>query len=266
MTSKANFIEQTLAIDFGNSRVKILYNNIFKSFRYTEKLSHDFQNFFKTKVKTPLRVLYSSVNPEQSTAIINFLNTLPNVYVYNTFDLIQRQKKINLFNYYWVGSDRILGLLGGLEEFAPPLITIDIGTAVTVNCLDSERNFIGGVIFPGPDTQVKALQENTSLLKSIKLSKQDFGDIVEISTEGAITSGIINSIWGGLVFILDEIRRVKFNEVVVPVVFTGGGFVHFKSRYQHWEYEKKFYRKNLVLSGIISLARSERQYLIDFSQ
>jgi len=266
MSSKDKFLEQTLAIDFGNSRVKLLYKNIYKSFKYSDKFEEEFINFFRNKVSTPLRVLFSSVNFERSDKIINFLSSQPNVYIYNTRELILKQKKLNIFNYHWVGADRILGLIGALDEFSPPLITIDIGTAVTVNCVDGKRDFIGGVIFPGPETQAKSIQENTFLLKNVKFDRKDFENVLEVSTEYAIASGIINSIWGGLLYIVNRISIQYFNGADVPVIFTGGGFSYFKSKYQAWEYPKKFYRKNLVLSGIISIAKSERQYLINFGE
>ncbi len=264
MNSKDKFLDQTLAIDFGNSRAKILYRNVFKSFRYNQNFLAEFEKFFFSKIKTPLRVLFSSVNIEQSNSIIDFLKSQPNVYIYNIKDLIFKQKKLNLYNYHWIGTDRILGIIGAMEEFAPPLITVDFGTAVTINCVDEERNFVGGLIFPGPETQLKSLQANTSLLKVNKLINEDFDDFLEISTERAISSGIQNSIWGGLLYILDEIRRKRFGEETIPIVFTGGGFEYFKTKYQNWNYERKYYRKNLVLSGIISIAKSEKQFLIDF--
>lgn len=264
MGSRDKFLEQTIAIDFGNSCAKLLYKNIFKIFKYNESFETEFQNFFFQKVRPPLRVLFSSVNIEHSSKIINFLATQPNVYVYNTREIISKQKKINMSNYHWIGTDRILGLIGALEEFSPPLITIDIGTATTINCVDESKNFIGGLIFPGPETQKKALQQNTFLLKNINLSKDEVLKILETSTELAISSGIINSIWGGILYILDEIMANYFKKEIIPIVFTGGGFQYFKTKFQNWDYPKKYYRKNLVLSGIIALAKSERQYLIEF--
>ncbi|MCX7909159.1 MAG: type III pantothenate kinase [Ignavibacteria bacterium] len=266
MTSKAKFLEQILAIDFGNSRAKFLYRNMYKSFRYSSDIENEFKKFFFQKIKTPLQVLFSSVNIEQSKAIIEFLASQPNVYVYNIRDLINKQKKVNIFNYHWIGTDRILGLIGALEEFAPPIVTIDIGTAITINCVDEQQNFIGGLILPGPETQLKSLQENTSLLKQTKFANVKSLGILEVSTENAISAGIINSIWGGITYIVNEILCYYFPGREIPIVFTGGGFNYLKNKFRTWNYEKKYYRKNLVLSGIVTLASSEKQYLIDFNE
>ncbi|MFN3307112.1 MAG: type III pantothenate kinase, partial [Candidatus Kapaibacteriota bacterium] len=144
MKSNDKLFEQILAIDFGNSRAKLVYRNIYKTFRYTQRFLDEFKNFFNSKVKTPIRVLYSSVNTEQTTKIVDFLASYKNVYIYDIRELILKQKRVNIFNYHWIGTDRILGLIGGLDEFSAPIITVDFGTAITVNTVDSNRNFIGG--------------------------------------------------------------------------------------------------------------------------
>ncbi len=264
MRSNEKLFEQTLAIDFGNSRAKLVYKNIYKTFRYTHRFLDEFKNFFNLKVKTPIRVLYSSVNTEQTNKIVEFLTTQKNVYIYDVRELILRQKRVNIFNYHWIGTDRILGLIGGLDEFSAPIITVDIGTAITINTVDSNRNFLGGLIFPGPETQLNSLSLSTSLLKVSRIVTDRELNIIEISTENAVSSGILSSIWGGLLYILNEIDINIFEGAQPPIIFTGGGFKFFSSRYQNWDYPNKFYRKNLVLSGILSLAKFERQYFIEF--
>lgn len=264
MKSNEKLFEQTLAIDFGNSRAKLVYKNIYKTFRYTQRFLEEFKNFFNSKVKPPIRVLYSNVNSEQANKIVDFLTTNKNVYVYDIRELILKQKRVNIFNYHWIGTDRILGLIGALEEFSAPIITVDIGTAITVNTVDSNRNFLGGLIFPGPETQLKSLSQNTSFLKVPKIVADMNLSVLEISTENAVSAGILNSIWGGLLYILNQIEIKVFGGNQPPIIFTGGGFRYFNSMFQQWEYQNKFYRKNLVLSGILSLAKFEKQYFIDF--
>lgn len=259
-----SFLEQTLAIDFGNSRMKMLCGKDFKAFRYTKNFVQNFKKYFDEKVKKPVRILYSSVNESNSLEIINFLSTQTDVYIYYIKDLIWEQKKINLNNYYWIGTDRILGLIAGAEEFKPPIITVDLGTAVTINCMDENRNFVGGVIFPSVELQLKSLKENTYLLRSAQLRKKTTDKIIEVQTELAISSGIINSLWGGILHIIATVRKEVFSDSLVPVIFTGGGFEYFRTKFNHWDYVEKYYRQNLVLEGIITLAKAIKQYLIGF--
>jgi pantothenate kinase type III len=264
MNSSKSFLEQTLAIDFGNSRMKILCGKDFKAIRYNKNYLENFKKYFYQKVQKPVRILYSSVNERNSNEVINFLVSQPDVYIYNIKDLISKQRKVNINNYFWVGTDRILGLISAAEEFGAPVLTVDFGTAVTINCIDENRNLLGGVIFPGIELQLKSLQENTFFLKNVQLKKEPSEKVIEINTEMAISSGIINSVWGGVAYIIDTIKREVFEGRNIPVIFTGGGFEYIRPKFEQWEYEKKYFRKNLVLEGILVLARSIKQYLIGF--
>jgi len=264
MSLGKGFLEQTLAIDFGNSRMKILCGKDFKAIKYGKNFVENFKKYFYQKVERPIRIIYSSVNEANSKKIIDFLIAQPDVYIYDIKDLISKQKKVNINNYFWVGTDRILGLIAAAEEYGAPVVTVDIGTAVTINCIDEKRNFLGGVIFPGCELQLKSLRENTFLLKNAQLKKKTSDKIIQIYTEMAITSGIINSLWGGVTYIVDTILREVYAGNSIPIVFTGGGFEFVRSNFEQWHYEKKFYRKHLVLEGILVLARSIKQYLIAF--
>jgi type III pantothenate kinase len=63
-----------------------------------------------------------------------------------------------------LGGDRIAGLAAAAEHFPLPAIILDLGTAVTVNVLDAERNFLGGYIAPGLRLFVEYLPERTAQL------------------------------------------------------------------------------------------------------
>ncbi|MCX7880249.1 MAG: type III pantothenate kinase [Ignavibacteria bacterium] len=265
MKSKEKFLSDVVAMEFGNSRVKILYNRYLKFYKYSPGWEKKIFNFFYHKVKRPVRVLYATVNLNNSSECLSHLKNLSDLYITNVKDLLLQQKKINFQNYTWIGTDRLLGLIGALEEFEAPIITIDCGTAITFNCLDENRNFIGGVIFPGVETQVSALTQKTYLLKEVKPLFKEVNKVLEFSTDKAIASGILNEIWGGIEFLIMKILKEAFSSVDVNVVFTGGGFEYLKSYFTQWNYPRKYYRKNLVLEGILSIAKSIRQYYFKFS-
>src|SRR5262249_35697916 len=65
-----------------------------------------------------------------------------------------------------VGVDRLLDALAAKAIGRPgqPAIIVDAGSAVTVNFLDPEGKFAGGVIFPGLRLMAHALQERTAAL------------------------------------------------------------------------------------------------------
>ena len=48
-----------------------------------------------------------------------------------------------------VGADRIVNSVAGWDRFRKSLIVIDFGTAITFDCVNSSREYVGGAILPG---------------------------------------------------------------------------------------------------------------------
>lgn len=253
-----DFLSGLFAIDVGNSRIKLLFINEFKAYAYSKVWFSNFVKFFNRIEFRPLRVIYSSVNSDKSKKVIDFLQEQDGVYVFNAYDLIKKQKKIKFEHIKGIGIDRLLGLVGAMEEITPPLITVDFGTAVTINCVDSFRKCLGGAIFAGAETQLYALSTRTNRIKRFQLQRKD--TILGQNTEEALSIGILNSIWGGVQLIVKRIVSEYLDNIQVPVFITGGGYESFKTLINEWEYPNKLYRKNLVLRGLLALAKSERQY------
>lgn len=255
-----DFLHGLLAIDIGNSRIKFLFENKYRVYSYSKVWFSNFVKFFEKIEMQPLRVIFSSVNDDRANEVVAFLKEQDGVYLFNAYDLIKKQKKIRFEHIKGIGIDRLLGLVGGMEEINPPLITVDFGTAVTINCVDTSRECLGGVIFAGAETQLYALSNRTSRLKNLHLQKGS--GILGRNTEEAISAGIINSIWGGIRLIVERISNEHFSRTQVPIIFTGGGYKFFKTMINEWNYPNKLHRKNLVLQGLLALAKSERQYLL----
>ena len=68
-----------------------------------------------------------------------------------------------------VGKDRLLDCLGALSLAKAPLLVIDMGTATTVNVVDAQGRFRGGMIIPGVQTSVNALSARAAQLPQIEL-------------------------------------------------------------------------------------------------
>ncbi len=88
-----------------------------------------------------------------------------------------------------VGCDRIADAVGAVSQYPLPLITIDMGTATTINVVDKERHFRGGIIMPGVGTANRALLGKTALLPDgdMDLPTHTIG----VNTRECITSGMI---------------------------------------------------------------------------
>lgn len=120
-----------------------------------------------------------------------------------------------------LGADRWAALVAARRRaiesdvFPPPCVVINAGTAVTVDAMDSDGVFHGGVILPGLQLMLQSLAERTSALKVAPGEFRDF----PTNTADAIYSGVMQSICGAI-----ELMRAKLggNEVSVKCYIAGG--------------------------------------------
>ena len=56
-----------------------------------------------------------------------------------------------------LGADRLVNTIGVVEYYKPPAIVVDFGTATTLDVVDRNGAFIGGVIAPGVNLSLNAL-------------------------------------------------------------------------------------------------------------
>jgi len=123
-----------------------------------------------------------------------------------------------------VGLDRLCGAVAAKSMVPPgiPAITVDVGTAVTVNLIDAEGVFQGGAIFPGPRLMGRALHEFTAKLPLIDLTDpvQDLWAPGK-NTADAVRLGIDAALGAGVAQLVDLF--VDQCEVPPRVFVTGGG-------------------------------------------
>ena len=91
-----------------------------------------------------------------------------------------------------VGADRIANATGAYVLYNKPTIVVDFGTATTFDIINAEGEFIGGMIAPGINLQMKVLNKFTSKLPRIDvaISTKAIGH----NTTDAILSGVIRGI------------------------------------------------------------------------
>lgn len=97
--------------------------------------------------------------------------------------------KIALQNPKEAGADRIANACGAFMLYKRPCIVVDFGTATSFDIVNERGEFIGGVITPGLNLQMKVLNKFTSKLPKIDvaISNKAIGG----STSEAILSGVI---------------------------------------------------------------------------
>ena len=122
------------------------------------------------------------------------------------------------------GADR-LALCALCERLYPDeaVIALDIGTAITVDVLGSDRHYRGGLIMPGLDLMANSLHQHTARLPRVTLGTPS--ELIGRSTEGCIKDGIIwNTVCGldGLVARITAWLRQEYHEEQIRVIATGG--------------------------------------------
>jgi type III pantothenate kinase len=142
-----------------------------------------------------------------------------------------------------VGTDRVVAAAAAYAVVEDAVVVADLGTAVTIDLVDQNGVFLGGVICPGFEISTKALNENTAQLPHIKVTRPEapYGR----NTTEAINCGLYYSIIGTL----EEIIR-RYAEKIgkwPQTVITGTGAKLIKDDCPFIDN----YVPNLVVKGIV---------------
>jgi type III pantothenate kinase len=120
-----------------------------------------------------------------------------------------------------LGADRWVAMIGArwhvLHRGAPrPALVVMVGTAVTVDAIDTGGHFLGGLILPGFGVMLKALEMGTAGLKV------PTGEIVEFptNTSDALMSGGAYAIAGA---VQRQYRKLCERSGAEPLLLMSGG-------------------------------------------
>ena len=99
-----------------------------------------------------------------------------------------------------VGVDRIVNAAAAFAVVQDAVTVADFGTAVTIDLVDEDGVFLGGVILPGFAASAEALHSRTAKLPEVKIKKPK--SPIGANTKEAINSGLYYSAVGTLETIL----------------------------------------------------------------
>ena len=152
-----------------------------------------------------------------------------------------------------LGADRWVAMIGArwrvLSRGARrPALVVMVGTAVTVDALDTDGRFLGGLILPGFGLMLKALEMGTAGLKV------PTGDVVEFptNTSDALMSGGAYAIAGA---VRRQYRRLQARCGQDPLVLMGGGAAVKLAPITDLPLE---HVDSLIFDGLLAIAASER--------
>ena len=120
-----------------------------------------------------------------------------------------------------LGADRWVAMIGArhrmLSQGAPrPMLVVMIGTAVTVEAIDTDGKFLGGLILPGHGIMLRALESGTAGLHVPTGEVREF----PTNTSDALTSGGTYAIAGAV----ERMRQhVQTHCGAAPACYMTGG-------------------------------------------
>ena len=148
-----------------------------------------------------------------------------------------------------LGADRWVAMVGArhrmLAQGAPrPMVVVMVGTAVTVEAVDAEGRFLGGLILPGHGIMLRALESGTAGLHVPTGEVRLF----PTNTSDALTSGGTYAIAGAVECMVQHVRQHCGAEPVC--IMTGGA---------GWKMAPSMTRsfdlvENLIFDGLLEIA------------
>ncbi len=120
-----------------------------------------------------------------------------------------------------VGPDRILHAVAALDKYKPPLIIVDLGTALVFDAVSREGDYLGGAIAPGIGIASQALFARAAMLHRVSLQRP--------SIEGSIGRNTVHSMQSGIFFgyaemVAGMVRRFKDDIGQDATVIGTGGY------------------------------------------
>lgn len=118
-----------------------------------------------------------------------------------------------------VGADRVADVVAAVKSYGPPpLIIVDLGTALVFDAVSAEGDYLGGALAPGIHIAAEALTERAAKLYPVELSRPP--SAIGKNTVSALQSGLL---FGYVSLIEGMVERFK-QELggAAKVVGTGG--------------------------------------------
>ncbi len=117
-----------------------------------------------------------------------------------------------------IGADRMANAVAAQNRYPPPLIVVDFGTATTFDVVDGRGSYCGGVIAPGLNLSLRALEMAAAQLPRVAVERPK--TVVGRATIPAMQSGVF---WGYVGLIEGIVARIRAERgETMEVIATGG--------------------------------------------
>ena len=223
-----------LTLDVGNSQIFCgVYDGeeLKTTFRRTSSIrasSDEFGTFFRATLRE------NGVDPEEidvvgicsvaPDAVHSLRNCFRKYFRTEPFLLqpgVKTGLKIRYRNPAEVGADKIANAIGALSRFpGRNLLILDFGTATTLCAVTKDREYLGGIITPGINISMAALESQTARLPAVEIVRP--ADVLGRSTVESIQSGLYYGTLATVRFLAASVTEEHFARERPLVVGTGG--------------------------------------------
>jgi type III pantothenate kinase len=118
-----------------------------------------------------------------------------------------------------LGVDRWMAMVAAYHMTNTPVIVVDCGTAITIDMVNENGLFVGGVIMPGLSSAFLSLKAGTDAVEEVDKP----GTIINVAaqtTEDAVQSGVLLGTAGGIERVVREHSLLA--DIPPTVILTGG--------------------------------------------
>ena len=125
-----------------------------------------------------------------------------------------------------VGADRIADVVAAVQRYGPPpLIIVDLGTALVFDAVSKEGDYLGGALAPGIHIAAEALTERAAKLYPVELTRPP--SAIGKNTVNALQSGLL---FGYIGLIEGMVARFKQELGGAATVIGTGGWAQIIAR------------------------------------
>ncbi|MCU1330266.1 MAG: coaX [Bryobacterales bacterium] len=129
--------------------------------------------------------------------------------------------KIRYRNPVEVGADKIANAIGALARFpGRNLLIVDFGTATTLCAVSKEKEYLGGIITPGINISMAALESQTARLPAVEIVRPTW--VLGRTTVESIQSGLYFGTLATVRALVAAVTTEHFASDPPLVIGTGG--------------------------------------------
>ncbi len=223
-----------LTLDVGNSQI---FCGVFDgedlktTFRRTSSIrasSDEFGTFFRAALREngmdPEEIDMAGICSVVPDAVHSLRNCFRKYFRFEPFVLQPGAKtglKIRYRNPLEVGADKIANAIGALQRFpGRNLLIIDFGTATTLCAVTKDKEYLGGIITPGINISMAALESQTARLPSVEILRPS--EVLGRSTVESIQSGLYYGTLAAVRSLAASVTKAHFADEHPLIIGTGG--------------------------------------------